>query len=81
MVGPLQLAGGLLTGTTRMVLWSIAILVDVVGARVARPALAAVRVRPLHYTHRYGLLIILVLGESVIEVGMVASTRRRPWPG
>ncbi|MGI5146798.1 low temperature requirement protein A [Plantactinospora sp. CA-294935] len=72
VAGPLQLAGGLLHGTTRIVLWSIAILVDVVGTTVTRRTLAQVRVRPLHYTHRYGLLIILVLGESVIQVGMVA---------
>lgn len=72
VAAPLQLAGGLLHGTTRTVLWSIAIAVDVVSTSVRRRTLAKVRVRPLHYTHRYGLLIILVLGESVIQVGMVA---------
>ncbi|MEU4482901.1 low temperature requirement protein A [Micromonospora sp. NPDC023966] len=72
VAGPLQLAGGMLPGTTRMVLWSLAVLTDVVGAWVTRRPLATVSVRPLHYTHRYGLLIILVLGESVIEVGIVA---------
>ncbi|MGW5557518.1 low temperature requirement protein A [Micromonospora sp. NPDC003944] len=72
VAGPLQLAGGLLNGTTRIVLWSIAVLADVVGTTLGRRTLEEVRVRPLHYTHRYGLLIILVLGESVIQVGMVA---------
>ncbi|WP_433309230.1 low temperature requirement protein A [Micromonospora sp. CA-269861] len=72
LAGPLQLAGGLLHGTTRIVLWSIAILVDLIGTTLTRRTLAKVRVRPLHYTHRYGLLIILVLGESVIQLGMVA---------
>ncbi|MET8265704.1 low temperature requirement protein A [Micromonospora arida] len=70
--GPLQLAGGLLHGTTRIVLWSMAVLTDMVGTTLGRRTLEEVRVRPLHYTHRYGLLIILVLGESVIQVGMVA---------
>lgn len=70
--GPLQLAGGLLHGTTRIVLWTIAILVDLIGTILTRRTLDKVRVRPLHYTHRYGLLIILVLGESVIQLGMVA---------
>ncbi|MBQ0988695.1 low temperature requirement protein A [Micromonospora sp. PSH03] len=72
VAGPLQLAGGLLHGTTRIVLWSIAVLVDLIGTTISRRTLDKVRVRPLHYTHRYGLLIILVLGESVIQVGMVA---------
>ncbi|WLS45416.1 low temperature requirement protein A [Micromonospora profundi] len=72
VAGPLQLAGGLFNGTTRIVLWSIAVLADVVGASLSRQTLDEIRVRPLHYTHRYGLLIILVLGESVIQVGMVA---------
>ncbi|MFC3499581.1 low temperature requirement protein A [Micromonospora krabiensis] len=72
VAGPLQLAGGLLHGTTRIVLWSMAVLVDVVGTSLGRRTLEEVRVRSLHYTHRYGLLIILVLGESVIQVGMVA---------
>ncbi|MEV2238113.1 low temperature requirement protein A [Micromonospora sp. NPDC049891] len=72
VAGPLQLAGGLLHGTARVVLWSIAILVDLIGTRLTRRTLDKVRVRPLHYTHRYGLLIILMLGESVIQLGMVA---------
>ncbi|MFI6259350.1 low temperature requirement protein A [Micromonospora zamorensis] len=72
VAGPLQLAGGLLHGTTRMVLWSIAVLADLIGTSLTRRTLDKVRVRPLHYTHRYGLLIILVLGESIIQVGMVA---------
>ncbi|GLZ60824.1 low temperature requirement protein A [Micromonospora sp. NBRC 107095] len=72
VAGPLQLAGGLLHGTTRIVLWSIAILADLFSTTLTRRTLDKVRVRPLHYTHRYGLLIILVLGESVIQVGMVA---------
>ncbi|MEV7327279.1 low temperature requirement protein A [Micromonospora sp. NPDC093244] len=72
VAGPLQLAGGLFSGSTRIVLWSIAVLADVVGTALGRRTLDKVRVRPLHYTHRYGLLIILVLGESVIQVGMVA---------
>ncbi|MFY1673130.1 low temperature requirement protein A [Plantactinospora sp. WMMB334] len=73
VTGPLQLAGGFVGGTARPMLWGIAALIDMSGPWIARRALARAPVRPAHYAHRYGLLIILVLGESIIQVGMVAS--------
>ncbi|GIG87145.1 low temperature requirement protein A [Plantactinospora endophytica] len=76
VAGPLLLAGGLTSGTTRTVLWAIASLLDVSSPWILRRHLGRVRLLPLHYTHRYGLLLILVLGESVLEVGAVASTER-----
>jgi low temperature requirement protein LtrA len=71
---PLLLIGGLMDGMTRTVLWAIAAFFDVSTAWILRGRLAQVRLTPLHYTHRYGLLLILVLGESVIAVGAVAAT-------
>ncbi|MFY1673497.1 low temperature requirement protein A [Plantactinospora sp. WMMB334] len=72
LTGPLLLSGAVLPGTTRVALWGAAALVDLLSPWVARHLVAQSRVHPLHYTHRYGLLIILVLGESVIQVGVRA---------
>ncbi|MFK3982378.1 low temperature requirement protein A [Micromonospora sp. NPDC050397] len=67
--GPLLLAGAVVEGTPRIVLWAAAAIVDLASPWVTRRTLATIQLHTAHYTHRYGLLIILVLGESIIEVG------------
>ncbi|AVT38241.1 low temperature requirement protein A [Plantactinospora sp. BB1] len=69
---PLLLAGALSQGTTRIVLWAVAAALDVLSPWLAARTVQLVRVQPRHYAHRYGLLIILVLGESVIQLGAAA---------
>ncbi|RKR90552.1 low temperature requirement protein LtrA [Micromonospora pisi] len=72
VTGPLLLAGALTEGAPRIVLWAVAACVDLLSPRLARRTVGKIRVQPRHYTHRYGLLIMLVFGESVIEVGAVS---------
>ncbi|MEH1168907.1 low temperature requirement protein A [Micromonospora sp. CPCC 205539] len=63
------IVGALLGGVAQTVLWSVAILVDLGGARIAsvfRPW----PVRSLdHFTERFGLVLIIALGESLISAG------------
>ncbi|PWR12587.1 low temperature requirement protein A [Micromonospora acroterricola] len=72
LTGPLLLAGALVQGSARIVLWAVAATVDLLSPWVARHLVTQSRVQPAHFTHRYGLLIILVFGESIIQVGAVA---------
>ncbi|PWR12208.1 low temperature requirement protein A [Micromonospora acroterricola] len=63
------IVGALLGGTAQTVLWTVAFLVDIGGARVA----SAYRPWPLrsvdHFTERFGLVLIIALGESLIAAG------------
>ncbi|MEO3927240.1 low temperature requirement protein A [Micromonosporaceae bacterium B7E4] len=72
VTAPLLVTGALLEGTVRVALWTVAAAIDVLSPWLARGTVGKVQVQPRHYIHRYGLLIILVLGESVIQVGAAA---------
>ncbi|GIG88255.1 low temperature requirement protein A [Plantactinospora endophytica] len=75
LTGPLLVAGALTEGAARIGLWAAAAVSDLVSPWVSRYLVTPTRAEPLHYSHRYGLLIILVFGESVIQVGAVAADR------
>ncbi|MEU4552513.1 low temperature requirement protein LtrA [Micromonospora violae] len=61
--------GALLGDTAQTVLWTVALLLDIGGARIAstfRPW----RLRSVdHFTERFGLVLIIALGESLISAG------------
>jgi low temperature requirement protein LtrA len=73
VTGPLLLLGGLLDGPARIALWTTAAAVDLLTPRVVRKRLAHVRFHPAHLPERFGLFLILALGESVVAIGGVAS--------
>jgi len=57
-----------LDGTSQLVCWAVAIVIDFGG-----PALFGVagwKIVPAHFAERYGLIIILVLGESIVVLGV-----------
>ncbi|WP_433127783.1 low temperature requirement protein A [Micromonospora sp. CA-240977] len=72
------IGGALLGGTAQTVLWTAALLVDIGGARVAstfRPW----QLRSLdHFTERFGLVLIIALGESLISAGAGPRTMAPP---
>jgi low temperature requirement protein LtrA len=66
----LIVAASFLDGVAQMVCWAVAILIDFGG-----PALFGVagwRLIPAHFAERYGLIIILALGESIVVLGVGA---------
>ncbi len=80
----LRLAPGMLTGATlilvagfvppgpvRAVLWTIAIVVDFATPLLAGPS--GWKIDAGHFAERYGLIIIIALGESLIALGVSAS--------
>jgi low temperature requirement protein LtrA len=73
VTGPLLLIGGLFDGPARVALWGVAAVVDLVTPRLVRSRLARVRFHPAHLPERFGLFLILALGESVVAIGQVAT--------
>jgi low temperature requirement protein LtrA len=74
VTGPLILLGGVADGGWRVGIWAVAALVD-----VSLPTLLQGRVRPLsfdakHLPERYGLLVLIALGESIVAIGAPAAT-------
>jgi low temperature requirement protein LtrA len=74
LIAPLLiLAAAFVDAPWREVLWIVALAVvysDVVVGR-GRPA----NISPAHFAERYGLIVIIALGESVISLGVAARHR------
>jgi low temperature requirement protein LtrA len=75
VTGPLLLAGGLAHGTPRVVLWALAAATDLLTPRLLRNRLAVVRFDVSHLPERFGLFLIIALGESLVQVGVTATGR------
>jgi len=73
VTGPLLLIGGFVDGTPRVVLWALAATTDLVTPRVLRSRLLEVRFDPSHLPERFGLFLIIAMGESVVQIGVAAS--------
>ena len=63
---------GFLDGRERIAVWLVALAIDYLG-----PAVVGVgrgwRVAPEHFAERYGLNILIALGESIIAIGLGAG--------
>jgi low temperature requirement protein LtrA len=69
------LVGGFVDGDARVALWALSLAIDVVGTlTVGR---SGFRVSPAHFAERYGLFVIIALGESVVAVGLSAVELER----
>jgi low temperature requirement protein LtrA len=80
VVGVLWVAGALLAGPERIVLWLIALALDYCAPLVTywvpgrrRLAPATWNVGTEHFAERFGLFIILALGESIVITGATTS--------
>ncbi|MEV4613959.1 low temperature requirement protein A [Kitasatospora sp. NPDC049258] len=74
--GPLLVAGGLLEGGPRVALWALAACCDLAAPLVFRGRLAKVRYDPAHLPERFGLFLLVALGESIVGIGgPVAQSR------
>jgi low temperature requirement protein LtrA len=69
--GLLLVAAGLLDGTGRSVCWILALTVDLGGLYVF--GVEGWRVEAGHMAERYGLIIIIALGESIVALGVGAE--------
>ncbi|MBV9311419.1 MAG: low temperature requirement protein A, partial [Solirubrobacterales bacterium] len=73
----LLIVGSLLHGTARELLWLIAVAIDYAGpAGLTRNRLRELqRVAVAHFAERYGLFVIICLGESIVTIGVGARGR------
>ena len=81
IAGVLILVGALVGGTTLVVLWVAALLVETLLPRLAaRTPLSRLdsgptfTLRPAHFVERHGLMLLIVLGESVLAIGVGISS-------
>ena len=70
VTGPLLLIGGMLDGGARIAVWAVAALIDLSVPRLTRRKLALVHFDPAHLPERFGLFVIVALGESIVAVGL-----------
>ena len=64
----LILAAGFVEGGTRTALWVLAIAVLYAGPLIDRGV--GWRISPAHFAERYGLIVIIALGESIVAIGL-----------
>ncbi|HEV7175059.1 MAG TPA: low temperature requirement protein A [Solirubrobacteraceae bacterium] len=71
----LLIAGSFFHGGTRIVLWAAAVAIDYAGpAWLTRERLRGLQhVAVAHFAERYGLFVIICLGESIVAIGLGAA--------
>ena len=74
----LILAGSFLSEGWQVALWTVALLIDYAGpAWLTRERLRGLqRVAIAHFAERYGLFVIICLGESIVAIGLSADAQR-----
>ncbi len=75
VAGPLFLVGGVLDGPWRWGLWAAAAAIEMLSPAVLGHRLDRVRFETSHLPERFGLFIIIALGETVVAVGSQASAK------
>jgi low temperature requirement protein LtrA len=68
----LLVAGSLFDGSTQVVLWALALLVDYAGIYTVGAEGWRLNA-PGHFAERHGLIIIVALGESIVALGVGAE--------
>ncbi len=74
----LLIVGSFTTGAARYALWVAAVAIDYAGpAWLTRERLRGLQhVAVAHFAERYGLFVIICLGESIVAIGASAAGRR-----
>src|SRR5918992_5627934 len=67
----LLIPAGFLNGFAQGALWAVALAIDL-GVSLVR-GVSGFRVHAGHFVERYGLIVIIALGESIVAIGVGAS--------
>jgi low temperature requirement protein LtrA len=82
VTGPLLTIGGLVHDeNVRLAIWGLAALVDLATPRLTRRRLALIHFEPSHLPERFGLFLIIALGESIVGIGLRAANDLNPARG
>ncbi len=76
LTGPMLIVGALVHGDAREAIWGAAALIDLSTPTVLRPQLRAMQFDAGHLAERFGLFVLIALGESVVSVGTSADPHR-----
>jgi len=77
VTSPLLAVGALFDGTAQLVMWLVAAGVELATPIVFRRSLARTRFHPGHLPERFGLFVIIVLGEAIVAIGAPTATARQ----
>jgi low temperature requirement protein LtrA len=69
LTGPMLVVGALVHGDARELIWGLAALIDLSTPTVLRSRLLRMHLDPGHLAERFGLFVLIALGESVVAVG------------
>jgi low temperature requirement protein LtrA len=67
----LLVVAGFLEGAAQLAVWGAAVIVNYLGALLGH--MRGWRVWPEHFVERFGLIIIIALGESIVAIGVGAA--------
>jgi low temperature requirement protein LtrA len=67
----LLVVAGFLDGSGQLALWGAALAIDYLGVLLGH--MRGWRVSPEHFVERFGLIIIIALGESIVAIGVGAA--------
>jgi low temperature requirement protein LtrA len=70
----LVITAGIVKGPAGYVLWVVALAIPVLSPLVIKPH-GRFSISPSHFTERHGALVIIVFGESVVDIGIGAEGR------
>jgi low temperature requirement protein LtrA len=68
----LVITAGIIKGPAGYVLWALALAVSALSPLVIKPH-GRFSISPSHFTERHGALVIIVFGESVVDIGIGAE--------
>ncbi len=69
VTGPVLVVGSLLDPDARLVVWGAAALLDLASPTLFRFKMRGMHLDAAHFAERFGLFVLIALGESVVAVG------------
>lgn len=73
LTGPLLVVGSFLDADLRLAVWGLAALIDLSTPSVLRPQLRLMHFDAPHLAERFGLFVLIALGETVVAVGTLGD--------
>jgi low temperature requirement protein LtrA len=77
ITGPLLIAGAVLGGRGQQWLWTSAAIIDLATPWVLQSQTRRLRVDAAHLAERFGLFVLIALGESVVAIGAPVAAGHR----
>ena len=77
ITGPILVVGALADGWARVAIWGLAALIDLSTPTVLRRRLRGMHFDAPHLAERFGLFVLIALGESVVAIGSSAAPAGR----